>query len=160
MNNRVMPTEFEVWRVRGAAAADPVVDEDTGRPMRVLGSYYLGAMGLSPDAARLVAIVHAEQIPSLWERYEVPGGLDGEPFHVDPPSADHGEVPLSKRESDYTRARQYQMIDVEKGTRHPLVDALLPHIPYGGNGRWVHCSSVVGGAALRRASRAIFDSTA
>jgi hypothetical protein len=96
LNNRLMPTEFEIWRIRGAAP-EPVTDRVTGQPLRLLGSYYAGAMALSPDAGRLVAIAHAERIPANWQEYEVPGGLDGEPFQTDATVPEDAEVPLAKR---------------------------------------------------------------
>lgn len=119
--NRYMPEEFEIWRVRGTQP-EPVRDATTGRPLRLLGSYYSGAMALSPDATRLVVTAHAARVPSSWQRYEVPGGLDGEPFQTDPEPADV-KVPLARRNSDYTRATQYHLIDLDAGTQRPLIDA-------------------------------------
>ena len=121
-NARYMPTEFEVWRVRNGAAG-PVVDAATGRPMRVLGSYYVGAIGVSRDRSKMVVIAHADRIPVAWERYEVPKDLDSEPFHADPPTAAGSDVPLAVRKGDYTRGLQYQLIDLVGGTRRPLFGA-------------------------------------
>lgn len=115
-NGRDMPTEFEVWRVQGTEAR-PVIDENTGQPMRVLGSYNVSALSLSPDGARMVGITNADRIPKLWERYDVPSGLDNHPFRADSPATD--------READYSRALQYQEFDLEKGARRPLLAAPL-----------------------------------
>ena len=131
LNNRFMPAEFAIWRIRGAAP-EPVMGRVTGQPMRLLGSYYAGAMALSPDAKHLVVIAHAERVPSTWQRYEVPGGLDGEPFQTDPEAAD-AEVPLARRKNDYTRASQYQLIDFEAGTYHPLIAAPVADFLRGGD---------------------------
>ena len=133
LHYRFMPTEFEIWRIRGSMPAEPVRDANTGQPMRVLGSYYLGALGLSHDGAHLVAVVHADRIPSLWERYQVPGGLDSVPFHKDGALSDKSEVPLAQRESDFTRARQYQVFDLEKGTLRPLIAAPIADFLRGGD---------------------------
>jgi dienelactone hydrolase len=121
-NGRYMPTEFEVWRVRHGAA-EPVIDSATRQPMRILGSYYVGAIGVSRDGSQMVVIAHADQIPAPWERYEVPKDMNSEPFHADPPTVVGSDVPPVVREADYTRALQYQLIDLVRGTRHPLIDA-------------------------------------
>jgi dipeptidyl aminopeptidase/acylaminoacyl peptidase len=113
-NARFMPTEFSVWQLSGAAPPQPVVDAATGRPLQVLGSYNVGAMALSHDGSRLLVLAHADHIPREWERYEVPAGLNGNPFRADAP---HGSW------ADYTRAVQYQLIDLKEGTRRPLVQA-------------------------------------
>ncbi len=134
LNNRVMPAEFEIWRIRGAAP-EPVTDSVTGQPMRLLGSYYAGAMALSADATQLIVIAHAERIPPDWQKYEVPGGLDSEPFQTDP-VPDDAEVPIARRRSDYTRASQYQLIDLEAGTHHPLIAAPVADFLRGGEDKF------------------------
>jgi dipeptidyl aminopeptidase/acylaminoacyl peptidase len=121
-NARYMPSEFEVWRVRHGAA-EPVVDAATGRPMRILGSYYVGAIGVSRDGSKMVVIAHADRIPVAWERYEVPKDLESEPFHAYPPTAAGSDVPLAVRKGDYTRGLQYQLVDLGSGTRRPLFGA-------------------------------------
>jgi len=124
LNVRFMPTEFEIWRIDGSGSPPrPVIDAHNDRPMRVLGSYYPGAVGLSADASRAVMVVHAERIPPAWERYEAPGGLAGERFHADPPTTDGSDVPLERRESEYDRARQYVLVDLQRGTTQPLLAA-------------------------------------
>jgi len=122
LNVRYMPTEFEIWRISGSERPQPVIDAHTAHPMRVLGTYYPGAVGLSADASRAVMVVHAERVPPAWERYEAPGGLAGERFHADPPPND-SEVPLKQRESDYGRARQYVLVDLRRGTVKALLAA-------------------------------------
>jgi dipeptidyl aminopeptidase/acylaminoacyl peptidase len=130
LNNRFMPTEFELWQINGARA-EPLIDDNTGQPMRVVGSYYRGAMSLARDGKRLVATTHAERVPASWQKYEVPTGLDGEPFQVDTdPAGD--PVPVAKIRSDYTRALQYQLVDLENGSRRPLVDAPVADFLRGG----------------------------
>jgi dipeptidyl aminopeptidase/acylaminoacyl peptidase len=131
LNGRFMPMEFEIWRVR-ASRPEPVLDAESGRPMRIVGSYYAGALALSPDAARLVVISHADRIPPAWEKYDSPGGLDGLPFAADPQPV-NTPVPLAWRLSDYTRARQYEIIDVAKGTRAPLIEAPVMDFLRGGD---------------------------
>ena len=99
--------------------------------MRIAGSYYAGALALSPDAARLIVIAHADRIPPTWEKYESPGGLSGVAFAADPQPADT-PVPLSRRLNDYTRARQYEVIDLAKGARGHLVAAPVMDFMRGG----------------------------
>jgi hypothetical protein len=122
-NARYMPTEFEVWQAEGAAAPRPIIEGTTGKPMHILGSHNVGAIGLSHDGSQLIALAHADRIPPLWERYEVPSDLNGIPYRADPPTGDGSIVPLSRRESDFTRAVQYQVIDLKKGTHRPLLEA-------------------------------------
>lgn len=121
LNNRYTPTEFEVWLVRGSQAV-PLMDSATNRPMRLLGSYGEGTISLSPDGKRLAVIAHAERVPPTWQRYDIPRQPDGEPFKPDP-EPENVEVPLARRQGDYTRARQYQLIDLEAGTHRPLIAA-------------------------------------
>lgn len=121
LGKRYMPEEFELWRIAGADP-EPVIDTRTRRPLRVIGSYYRGAMALSPDATQLVVTAHAERVPASWQAYEVPTGLDGEPFQIDP-EPDDAPVPASKIKGDYTRALQYHFVDLEKGMYRPLIDA-------------------------------------
>ena len=120
-NARFMPTEFEVWLARAGALPQPVIDTANGRPMRILGSYNVGALALSHDGSQLVVLAHADHIPREWERYEVPAGLDGNPFRADPTGLDAEDAARSL--FDYTRAVQYWRVDLKKGTRAPLLDA-------------------------------------
>jgi dipeptidyl aminopeptidase/acylaminoacyl peptidase len=121
-NGRDMPTEFEVWRVHGTQA-QPVIEESTHEPMRILGSYNVSALSLSTDGARMIGITNVDQVPALWERYALPKGLDIHPFR-----ADSG----TDRGADYSRALQYQEFDFEKGTRRPLLGAPLADYQRGG----------------------------
>jgi dipeptidyl aminopeptidase/acylaminoacyl peptidase len=130
LNHRFMPMEFEIWRIR-AAQPEPVLDADTGKPMRVVGSYYAGAMALSTATARLILIAHADRIPPDWEKYDSPGGLDGQPFAADSAPM-NTPVPLIRRLNDYTRARQYEVIDLAKGTRDHLIAAPVMDFLRGG----------------------------
>jgi dipeptidyl aminopeptidase/acylaminoacyl peptidase len=129
LNHRFMPMEFEIWRIR--SGPEPVVDAGSGKPMRVVGSYYAGALALSPDGTRLAVIAHADRIPPAWQTYESPGGLEGVAFAADPQPADT-PVPLAARLNDYTRARQYEVIDLAKGARAHLVEAPVMDFLRGG----------------------------
>jgi hypothetical protein len=124
-NNRSMPTYFEVWRVKGLdEAAKPVTDANTGQPLRLLGSYNVGALSVSPDGGYAVAITFADHIPALWERYEVPHGPDLRGFRADSPS--------KNRAAEYERALQYQLFDLDRGVRRPLLAAPLADFQRGG----------------------------
>lgn len=123
-NARFMPTEFELWQVSGGASPRPVIDAGSGHPIQLLGSYNVGAMALSHDGSQAIVLAHADTIPRAWEQYEVPAGLSGNPFRADPtptPGADAEE--LARAKFDYTRAVQYWRVDLNKGTRTPLLDA-------------------------------------
>ena len=117
-NTRYMPTQFEVWRT--GAAATPVIDAVTNRPMQLLASYNLGAMGLSHDGTMLILVAHVDRIPKLWETYEVPEDLDNWAYKATPGGA---AVALSERENDYAWPLQYQLIDLEHGTRSALLES-------------------------------------
>jgi hypothetical protein len=62
---RFSPTEFDLWTLRGAGMR---------RVGHVLGSYYTGAMTISPDHRRAIVVAHAQQIPAAWESLPVPAG--------------------------------------------------------------------------------------
>jgi hypothetical protein len=92
-NQRYMPTELEVWQLGNSPT--PVIDSTTGKPMRLLGSFNLGAMGLSHDETKVVVVAHVDRVPTLWRSYEVPKGLDHWPYL---PTPDGVQVSLSERE--------------------------------------------------------------
>lgn len=114
--SRNLPTPFEVWSIDGATAA-PMKQSSRGVPLSVIGSHHVSAMTASPDGARLVTIVHADEIPKSWERYE----FSHEPTTLRILAHDASENP----QQDYGRALQYQVIDLDTGERHPLLDAPL-----------------------------------
>jgi hypothetical protein len=116
-NGRAMPATFEVWRVKGSGTVQPLTDSITGKPLRLLGSYNVSDISLSPDGTQAAAITFADQIPTLWERYDFPHGPDLRGFRADSPT--------KNRATEYDRALQYQLFDLEKGTRRPLVAAPL-----------------------------------
>ena len=122
-NKRQMPTPFEVWSIEGATAA-PVEESSRGAPLSVIGSYNVSAMTVSPDGARLIAIVHADEVPKSWERYEFSGEADTRGFLAHTTS--------EKPNGDFGRALQYQIIDLDKGERHALLDAPLADWQRGG----------------------------
>jgi dipeptidyl aminopeptidase/acylaminoacyl peptidase len=117
-NARYMPTEFGVWQTGTTPA--PVTDATTGQPMRLLGSYNLGALGLSHDGSKLILIAHVDRVPKLWESYEVPKDLDNWPYRATPEGT---RVPQSDRENDYAWPLQYQLIDLRGGTRRALLES-------------------------------------
>ena len=117
-NARYMPTEFEIWRTGDTPA--PVIDAATGKPMQLLGSYNLGALGLSHDGSKLILVAHVDRVPKLWESYEVPKDLDNWRYRATP---DGAAPSLSDRENDYAWPLQYQLIDLQGGTRRPLIEA-------------------------------------
>lgn len=117
-NARYMPTEFELWEAAETPA--PVIDATTSKPMRLLGSYNLGALGLSHDGSRLILVAHVDRVPKLWESYEVPKGLDNWPYRASP---DGAAVSLIERENDYAWPLQYQVIDLRNGTRRALLES-------------------------------------
>ena len=116
-HGRTMPATFEVWRVNGSGLAQPLTDPSTLEPLQVLGSYNVSDISLSPDGTQAAAITFADQIPTLWERYDFPHGPDLRGFRADSPA--------KNRATEYDRALQYQLLDIEKGTRRPLVAAPL-----------------------------------
>ena len=122
-SSRQMPTPFEVWSIEGATAA-PVKEASRGAPLSVIGSYNVSAMTVSPDGTRLIIIVHADEIPKSWEHYEFSGKADTRAFLAHAAS----ESP----QQDLGRALQYQVIDLDKGERHPLLDAPLADWQRGG----------------------------
>jgi len=138
--SRNHPTPFEVWSIEGAAAAPVAASRDA--PLRMIGSYSVGAMVGSPDGARMVVIAHADEVPASWGRYATSGEPDTRAFLAHPAS----ENP----QNDFGRALQYQVIDLGKGERHPLLDAPLSDWQRGGkdalqaawstNGRYVAVS--------------------
>ncbi|HKE93208.1 MAG TPA: prolyl oligopeptidase family serine peptidase [Povalibacter sp.] len=115
---RYLPTEFEVWRTGDTPS--PVVDTATGKPMRLLGSFNLGALGLSHDGSKLILLAHVDQVPRPWESYEVPEGLDHWRYRATP---DGAAVTLRERENDYAWPLQYQVIDLKAGTRRALLES-------------------------------------
>ncbi len=122
-NKRQMPTRFEVWSIEGTTAG-PLREASRGAPFGIIGSYNVSAMTASPDGTRLVAIVHPDEIPKSWERYEFSGGPDTRGFLAHAAS----ENPWQ----DFGRALQYQVIDLDKGERRPLLDAPLADWQRGG----------------------------
>jgi dienelactone hydrolase len=125
-----MPTLFEVWQVLGKVAK-PVIEAATRRPMKVLGSYEVGYMSLSPDGSRMIAIAHADHIPLSWAHYQVPNDPDVRPFH---PDAEGSSATSSAGggEDDYGRAVQYQILDLTNGTHRALLDAPAADFHRGG----------------------------
>jgi dienelactone hydrolase len=121
--HRTMPSYFEVWTIEGGIAA-PVDDVDTGKPMRAIGSYNVSAMTASHDGTRIVAIVHADEIPESWGEYVFPREPDTRAF--DP------HTRTSDPQADYGRALQYQVIDIGQGKRYPLLGAPLADYQRGG----------------------------
>ncbi len=117
-NTRYMPTEFGIWQTGDTPA--PVIDATTGKPMQLLGSYNLGALGLSHDGSKLILVAHVDRVPQLWESYEVPKGLDNWPYRATP---DGSVASLSDRENDYAWPLQYQIIDLKGGTRRALIES-------------------------------------
>jgi hypothetical protein len=122
-HTHAQPTSFEVWRVKGQAA-EPVLDASTGQPLRVLGTYNVSTISLSPDGSYAAAITAADQIPELWERYTIPPGPDLRGFRADSPS--------KNRAAEYERALQYQLFDLDRGTRRPLLAAPVAEFQRGG----------------------------
>lgn len=116
-NGSGMPATFEVWRVNGSGLAQPLTDSITLEPLRVLGSYLVSDISLSADGTQAAAITFADQIPALWERYDFPHGPDLRGFRADSPA--------KNRATEFDRALQYQLLDIEKGTRRPLIAAPL-----------------------------------
>jgi len=120
--SRNRPTRFEVWSVEGAAAAPLAAFRDG--PLRLIGSYSVSSMAGSPDGARVIVIAHADEVPASWGRYAISGEPDTRAFLAHSAS----ENP----QDDFGRALQYQVIDLEKGERHPLLDAPLADWQRGG----------------------------
>jgi len=111
---RYSPTQFDLWTLQGG---------EMRRVGHLLGSYYIGAMTISPDHRRAVVVAHAQKIPSEWESLPVPNNLDSTRFHADPdPAVDDGDA-LARARRDYARARQYWLVDLERGAAEPLIDA-------------------------------------
>ncbi len=119
---RFSPTPFGLWALDGNKA-HPIANRVSGEPLRLIGSYYDGALALSPDHRFGIVLAHAPAIPAAWESYAVPGDLDGVRFHADPPAALESGAALMKARRDYTRARQYLLVDIDRGTAEPLIDA-------------------------------------
>ena len=117
-NTRYMPTEFELWQTGEMTA--PVVDATTKKPMRLLASYNLDAMGLSHDGSKVVLLSHVARVPKLWESYEVPKDLDTWPYRSTP---DGTVASLNERENDYAWPLQYQLIDLQGGTQRALIES-------------------------------------
>src|SRR5687768_4028327 len=120
---RNLPTPFEVWSIEGATAA-PVKNASLGAPLNVIGSYHVSAMSVSPDGARLVTVVHADEVPRSWEQYEVSREPDTRSFLA--------HTAAENPRQDYGRALQYQIMFLEKGERHPLLNAPLADWQRGG----------------------------
>lgn len=117
-NTRYMPTEFGVWRTGDTPA--PVIDAATGKPMQLLGSYNLSALGLSHDGSKLILVAHVDRVPKPWETYEVPKGLDYWPYRATP---DGAALSPNDRENDFAWPLQYQLIDLNSGTRRPVIES-------------------------------------
>ena len=117
--------EFELWRIH-KAAAEPVIDANTGKALRILGSYSVSTVALSADGLHIVTIAFADQIPASWEKYELAADeYDLRRFVADPPSKDSSVPTIKERSTDFGRALQYQLIDVVTGNRRPLLKAPL-----------------------------------
>jgi dipeptidyl aminopeptidase/acylaminoacyl peptidase len=121
--SRNHPTPFEVWLIEGAIAA-PVRAASRDSPLRVIGSYNVGAMTGSPDGSRMIVIAHADEVPASWGRYATSGQPDTRAFLA------HSAA--ENPQNDYGRALQYHVIDLEKGERHPLLDAPVADWQRGG----------------------------
>jgi dienelactone hydrolase len=117
------PTPFEVWLIEGTTAAQ-VTTASRDAPLRVIGSYNVGAMSGSPDGARVIVIAHADEVPASWRHYVISGEPDTRAFLAHSPAEDP--------QNDYGRALQYHVIDLEKGERYPLLDAPLADWQRGG----------------------------
>jgi hypothetical protein len=120
---RNLPTRFEVWSVEGTTAA-PLKSELLDAPLNVIGSYHVSALTLSPNGRQLMTIVHADEVPERWERYEISGEPDTRTFIAHDASEDP--------QRDFGRALQYQVINLDKGERHPLLNAPLADWQRGG----------------------------
>jgi dipeptidyl aminopeptidase/acylaminoacyl peptidase len=129
---RDMPTNFEVWKIADRDV-QPVIDKDAQRPLRVLGSYNVSAMGFSPDNRKLVAITHALVIPPDWAKYKVPGDGDSDAFHPDPALPSEEADRQQFLTSDFSRAVQYQAFDLLRGTVRPLLQAPVVDFLRGGS---------------------------
>jgi dienelactone hydrolase len=114
--NRNFPTPFGVWSIEGTTAASLQVG--------IIGSYNLSAMTGSPDGSRIVVIAHADEVPASWGTYVFPKLADTRPFERHAATEDPSR--------DYGRALQYQIIDLEKGERRPLLDSPLADWQRGG----------------------------
>jgi dipeptidyl aminopeptidase/acylaminoacyl peptidase len=135
MRTQTMPTEFEVWRI-GEAGAEPVIDAGTGKALRMLASYNVSTVDVSADGKRVIAIAFADRIPALWEKYELAvDDYDLRRFVADPVSKDGAAPTLEQRSSDFSRALQYELIDMDAGTRRPLLEAPLADFQRGGTDR-------------------------
>lgn len=114
--SRQMPTPFEIWTTDEEAAA-PVKEVSRGTPLKMIGSYNVSAIAASPDGTRLVAIAHADEVPESWEHYEFPRAANTLAFLA--------HAATENPSSDFGRALQYQVIDLHKGERRPLLNAPL-----------------------------------
>jgi dipeptidyl aminopeptidase/acylaminoacyl peptidase len=128
---RYMPTQFQVWQIRKGATPEPALDVQTHQAQRVWGSYYAGTTALSPDGSRAVILAHAEEIPESWQRYEVAKDQGGLPFHPDPSPSSVERLTASPGD-DYSRARQYLLVDLAKGEHRPLLQAPVADFQRGG----------------------------
>lgn len=120
---RNLPTRFELWVIEGEMAS-PVKEASRGAPLSLIGSYNVGAMRVSPDGRRIAAVAHADEVPKGWTRYQTSGEADTRSF------LEHAASEAPGR--DYGRALQYQLIDLDRGERHPLLDAPLADWQRGG----------------------------
>jgi dienelactone hydrolase len=121
--NRNYPTPFGVWSIEGTTPA-PLADAVSSKAMAIVGTYNVSAMTGSPEGSRIVAIAHADEIPASWGTYEFPKLADTRPFYSHAATEDP--------RSDYGRALQYQLIDLEKRERRALLDAPLADWQRGG----------------------------
>ncbi len=120
--HRDSPTEFELWLIKGHDA-NRIIEKPSGKPLRLLGSYYTGVMSLSPDRRQAVVIAHASSIPASWESLRVPDYVSNARFNADPAQELEAGEALARARRDYTRARQYILVDLERGRVAPLFDA-------------------------------------
>jgi dipeptidyl aminopeptidase/acylaminoacyl peptidase len=130
---QTMPSELEVWRIR-EGGAEPVIDTGTGKALRLLASYIVSTVALSSDGKHMVGIAFADRIPAPWENYElVVNDNDLRRFVADPVSKDGSALTIKERSSDFSRALQYQLIELDTGSRRPLLAAPLADFQRGGS---------------------------
>ena len=94
--HRDSPTEFELWLIKGHDA-NRIIEKPSGKPLRLLGSYYTGVMSLSPDRRQAVVIAHASSIPASWESLRVPDYVSNARFNADPAQELEAGEALAKR---------------------------------------------------------------
>lgn len=122
---------FQVWQVRGNVS-EPILDPREHSALNIPGTDAVNLMALSPSGSQFITITYVPHVPDAWARYAIPKGADFRPFRPDPapgaPSADS----VVAGEGDYSRALQYQIVDLKGGTHHALLDAPLADFQRGG----------------------------